>query len=81
LKNSRFWEIAAETGFDLHCVAELAVQIAKFSAWPPVIWDRRVRTASDYLRVKLGVSGHALRDGRGKQLARPIRESAVFWSD
>ena len=32
LKNSRFGRLRLETGSDLHCVAELAVQLAKFSA-------------------------------------------------
>src|SRR5258706_10156171 len=35
-----------ETGFELHCVAELAVQLAKFSAWPPANWVCRARTTA-----------------------------------
>jgi hypothetical protein len=35
-------------------VAELAVQLAKFSAWPPVIWERRVRTAAPSLPAFAG---------------------------
>jgi hypothetical protein len=32
LKNSLFREMGPENGFDVHCVAELAVPFAKFSA-------------------------------------------------
>jgi hypothetical protein len=33
LKYSHFWETATGAGFDRHCVAEVAVQLAKFSAF------------------------------------------------
>jgi hypothetical protein len=30
-----------ETGFDLHCVAELGAQVANFPQWPPANWECR----------------------------------------
>jgi hypothetical protein len=43
-----------ETGFDRHCVAELAVQLAKFCAWPPANWLYRARTAAPIRQFLVG---------------------------
>jgi hypothetical protein len=39
LKYSRFWETGLETRFDLHCLAELAVECSQFSAVATGSWE------------------------------------------